>query len=244
MNFYKDKASASSRCPDSPLRLECLLCPCLCLESSLKWPWQHTTRELERWWEQGNAAGLGDSEQLSSGFPLSSSQTAFGRIFSASEKMPLREKWNRKTGLVLENEAETGFFEKHQLMLSETQWKHQVMLSVGELQAVKHPESSPPFLEVFGGLLGELSNLPFPFPRVRTPNVPQPYCPSWETILEKRGRRKNIEKIFFSQPLNSTFCYFILWDQVDLVVVVFVLFFSPWKGSVFILAGVFHLDYL
>lgn len=35
--------------------------------------------------------------------------------------MPLREKWNRKTGLVLENEAETGFFEKHQLMLSETQ---------------------------------------------------------------------------------------------------------------------------
>lgn len=44
----------------------------------------------------------------------------------------------------------------------------------------KHPESSPPFLEVFGGPVGELSNLPFPVPRVRTPNVPQPYCPSWE----------------------------------------------------------------
>lgn len=108
----------------------------------------------------------------------------------------------------------------------------------------KHPESSPPFLEVFGGPVGELSKLPFPVPRMRTPNVSQPYCPSWETILEKRGRRKNIEKNLFSQPLNSTFCYFILWDQVDLVVVVFVLFFSPWKGSVFILAGVFHLDYL
>lgn len=43
--------------------------------------------------------------------------------------------------------------------------KHRVKFSVGELQAVSTPSPSPPFLEVFGGPVGEVSHLPSPFLR-------------------------------------------------------------------------------